>query len=150
MILHKNLESAEFTDKKHGKPTLHSLIAHHVLRMSVKLKFQRVHFEKKHCFALVVLKWFPVCFYQGMFTRCDLYHTIILHCYAETNEMIYESGNLKGVVYKPTQNCFSLQSIITCQRRAIMTYNFLSPPNRFKPREFKVVDSCQGFCKVPL
>ena len=23
------------------------------------------------------------------------------------------------------------------QRRAIMTYNFLSPPNRFKPREFK-------------
>ena len=23
------------------------------------------------------------------------------------------------------------------QRRAIMMYNFLSPPNRFKPREFK-------------
>ena len=34
------LESAEFTNKKHGKPTLHSLIANHVSEMSLKLKFQ--------------------------------------------------------------------------------------------------------------
>ena len=53
VILHGNLESAEFTNKKHGKPTLHSLIANHVLEISVKLEFQCVRFEKKHCFALV-------------------------------------------------------------------------------------------------
>ena len=63
VILHKNLESTEFTNKKHGKPTLHSLIAKHVLEMSVKLKFQCVRSEKKHCFAVVVLSWFPACFY---------------------------------------------------------------------------------------
>ena len=64
VILHKNLESAEFTNKKHGKPTLHSLlyIANHVLQMSAKLKFQCVHVKKKNCFALVVLNWFPICF----------------------------------------------------------------------------------------
>ena len=58
-FLRDNLESAEFTNKKHGKPTLHSLITNHVLEMSVKLKFECVHFETKHCFALVVLDWFP-------------------------------------------------------------------------------------------
>ena len=47
-FLHKNLESAEFINNKHRKPTLHSLIANHVLEMPVKLKFQCVHFEKKH------------------------------------------------------------------------------------------------------
>ena len=62
-FLHKNLESAEFTNKKHGKPTLHSLIANHVLEMSVKLKFQCVRFEKKHCFALLVFNCFLICFY---------------------------------------------------------------------------------------
>ena len=35
----KNPESAEFTNKKHGKPTLHFLIAKHVLEMSMKLKY---------------------------------------------------------------------------------------------------------------
>ena len=54
-FLHENLESAEFTNKKHGKPTLHSLIVSYVLEMPVKLKFQCVRFEKKHCFALAVL-----------------------------------------------------------------------------------------------
>ena len=54
VILHKSLDSVEFTNKKHGKPILHSLIANHVLEMSVKLKFQCVRFEKKHCFALVL------------------------------------------------------------------------------------------------
>ena len=50
------------TYKKHRKPTLHSLIANHVLEMSGKLKFQCVRFENKHCFALVVLNWFPIFF----------------------------------------------------------------------------------------
>ena len=34
-------------------------------RMSVKLSFPLVRFEKKHCFVLVVLNWFPVCFYKA-------------------------------------------------------------------------------------
>ena len=59
----KNLVSVEFTDKNHGKPTLHSLIAQHVLEMSVKLIFQYERFEKKHCFALMVLNSFLICFY---------------------------------------------------------------------------------------
>ena len=53
---------------KHGKPTLHSLIANHVLEMSAKLKFKCERFKKKQCFALVVLNGFPICFYQGLFT----------------------------------------------------------------------------------
>ena len=89
----------------------YSLIANHVLEMSVKLKFKCVCFKKKHCFALVVLNRFSICFYQGLFTRCHLYHRILLYYYAETNEMIYESVNLKGVVYEPKQNSFSLQTI---------------------------------------
>ena len=43
-ILHKILESSEFPNKKHEKPTGHSFIANHVLEMSVQLKFQRVSF----------------------------------------------------------------------------------------------------------
>ena len=46
---------SKVTDSKDGKPTLHSLIANYVLEMSVKLKFQCERFEKKHCFAVVVL-----------------------------------------------------------------------------------------------
>ena len=34
--------------------------------------------------------------------------------YAETKEMIYESVNLKGVMYEPKQNSFRLQSISNC------------------------------------
>ena len=48
VILHKDHESDEFTNKKHGKPILHSLIAIHMLEKSVKLKFQCVRFKKKH------------------------------------------------------------------------------------------------------
>ena len=59
-FLHKNLESAEFTNKKHEKPTLQSLMAYHVLKVSVKVKFQCACFEKEHCFALVVLKCFLI------------------------------------------------------------------------------------------
>ena len=55
VILQKNIESAEFINKKHGKTTLHSLIAKHVLEMFVILIFQCVRFEKRQCFALVVL-----------------------------------------------------------------------------------------------
>ena len=58
VILHiKNLESTEFINKKHGKLFLHSLLANHMLELSVKLKFQLIRFEKKHCFAVVVLNW---------------------------------------------------------------------------------------------
>ena len=52
-------ESAELTNKKKGKPTLHSLIANHVLEMSVKLKVHCVHFNR-HRFALVILNRFPI------------------------------------------------------------------------------------------
>ena len=76
---------------------LHSLIANHVLEMSMKLKFQ-CRLEKNHFFGLVVLNPFPICFSRGLFPRCDLYHRILLYYYAETNGIIYESVNLKGVV----------------------------------------------------
>ena len=46
VISAKNFESANFVNKKHEKPTLLSLIAKHVLEMSVKLKFQCERFEK--------------------------------------------------------------------------------------------------------
>ena len=59
---------------------------------------------KHDCFALLVLNRFPISFYPGLFTRCDVYHTILLYYYAETKEMIYESVNLKGVVYELKQN----------------------------------------------
>ena len=89
--------SAEFSYNKHGKPTLHFLTANHVLEMSVKLKFQCIRFEKKHCFALVVLNWFPICFYQSLFTRCNSNNTIPL--YFETKEMIY--GSVKIIRFDP-------------------------------------------------
>ena len=81
-ILHKNLESAELTNKKHGKPTLHSLIANHVLQMSVKLKFQCVRFERNHCFALVVLNMFPFLFLlRPVHTmRLGSYDSFVLLC----------------------------------------------------------------------
>ena len=113
VILHKKLENAKLTNKKHGKPTLHSLMANHVLEMSVKPKFQCSRFKTKHCFALAVLKQFRICFCQGLFTRCGLYHRIFLHCSAETKEIIYESVNLKGVVWEPKQNSFRLNSFLT-------------------------------------
>ena len=43
-----------------------------------------------------------------MFKRCDLYNTILLYYFAETREIISESLNLKGVIYEPKQNSFSL------------------------------------------
>ena len=61
----KNHESAIFINKKHGEPTLHWLIAKHVLEKSIKLKFQCESFEKKPCFALMVLNWFPICFIKA-------------------------------------------------------------------------------------
>ena len=56
-----NLESAELTIKNHEKLTLDSLIAYHVLEMSVKLKFQCVRFRKKHFFKIR---------FESVFTRC--------------------------------------------------------------------------------
>ena len=108
VILHKNLPSAQFINKKQGKSTLHSLITNHVLEMSVN---STVYFLKRHIvFALVVLNRFLI----NLFIRYNLNHRILLYCYAETKEMIYESVNLKGVVYEPKQNSFSFQSISTC------------------------------------
>ena len=54
VIFLKNLEHAEPTNKNHGKPTPHSLIANHVLEMSVKLNFLCERFEKKQSFAMIV------------------------------------------------------------------------------------------------
>ena len=68
VILRENLENAEFANNRHVKPTLHSLIANHVLRISVKLKFQCVRL-KKHCFALVILNRFPICIYIKDFSH---------------------------------------------------------------------------------
>ena len=84
VVLHKNLESVEFTNMKHGKPILHSLIANHVPEMSVKLKFKCVRLKKKYCFALVVLNRFAIFFYKGLFISCDLYHSMLFYHYAET------------------------------------------------------------------
>ena len=111
VILHENLESAEFSNRKGQKPTLHLWIANHMLEMSTKLKFQCVRFRKEALFSLVVLNQFLVCFYRGLFTRCDLYLGILLCYYAEAKEMTYESMNLKGVVYEPKETSFSLHSI---------------------------------------
>ena len=62
-FLHKSLEVPNLLTKKYGKPTLYSLIANHVLEMSVKLKLQLqcVGFEKKHS-ALMVLIGFLFAF----------------------------------------------------------------------------------------
>ena len=124
-MLHKNAKSTKFTNKKHRKPTLHSPIANHVLEMSVKLNLQYVRFKKKHCFALMVLNRFPICFYQGLFTPCNLYHRIVLYYYAETKEMVYESLNLKGVVYEPKQNSFSLHSMTIVQVLQTLARSFI-------------------------
>ena len=112
-LQNKNLENAKFANKKHGKLTLNSLKANHVPETSIKLKFQYVRFKKKRCFAIVVLNPFHVCLHQGLFARCDLHCRILLYCYAETKEMIYESVNLNGVVNEAKQTSFSLQSINT-------------------------------------
>ena len=37
--------------------------------------------------------------HKGRFTRCDLYHTILLDYYAKIKKIIHESMTLKGVVY---------------------------------------------------
>ena len=54
VILHKNLESAEFTYNRTVTSTLHSLIANHVLEISVKLEFKCAHLKRN----IVLLWWF--------------------------------------------------------------------------------------------
>ena len=71
---------------------------------------QCVCFKKKYCFDLVVLNRFPICFCQGLFTRCDLYHRILLCYYFETREMI---GEFESSFVRAKTNSFSLQSITT-------------------------------------
>ena len=79
------------------------------LQMSVKLKFQCVRFEKKHCFTLVVLNWFPICFYQGLFIRCNLYHMMFSFYYPEPKEMIHGISEFERSCVQPKQNSFNLQ-----------------------------------------
>ena len=50
----RNYASGKFTNKKHEKPTLHSLIAKHVLEISIELKFLWKRFEEKQCFTVMV------------------------------------------------------------------------------------------------
>ena len=114
------------------------MIANHVLEVSVncKLESQCVRFKKTHCFALVVLNQFPICFIKPC-SRFLLYYYAQLLCWKKRNdlwiskferscvlaktkpfrpsekEMIYESVNLKWVVNEPKQNSFGLQSITT-------------------------------------
>ena len=40
-----------------------------MFEMSVKLKIQCVRFDRKHCFALVVFSWLPICFIEALSTR---------------------------------------------------------------------------------
>ena len=81
--------------------------------MSVKLKFKCVYLKKKaHCFALVALNRFPTCFYQGLFARCNLYHRILWHYYAEIKETS-EISEFERSCVRAKLNSFSLQSITT-------------------------------------
>ena len=57
---------------------------------------------------------FELVSYSGLLIRCNLYHRILFYYYAETKEMIYESVNSKGIVYKPQQTSHSLYSMTTC------------------------------------
>ena len=45
--------------------------------MSVKLNSSVYILKKSIVYALLVLNCFPICFYYALFTRCDLYHTIL-------------------------------------------------------------------------
>ena len=83
------------------KPTLYSQIKN-------SNSSSRVYLLKRSISALVVLNRFSICFYQGLFTRRILHHRIVFYYYAETNEMIYELVNLKGILYEPKQNSFIL------------------------------------------
>ena len=47
---------------------------------------------------------------SGKYKRFTFVHPV-----AETKEVIYESVNLKGAVYEPKQNSFSLQSVTTIE-----------------------------------
>ena len=110
------------TTKTGSAPIQHFLTANHALEIFITVRFQCVRFEKKHCFALVVLSWFPICFYSGLYIQCNLYHTILL-CF-ETKEMIYGSVNLKGVVYMPkkTLSAFSLSLHVQVSQTFLLLY----------------------------
>ena len=63
--------------------------------------------------SIVLLWWFWISFLFVFIKACSHDATCIvgfLYYYAETKEMIHESVNLKGVVYEPKQNSFSIQS----------------------------------------
>ena len=74
VTLRKNLQNAEFTYIKHGKPTLHSLIANHVLEMFVKLGFNCIRLKRN----TVLLWWFWTCFPFVFIKACSHDATCIL------------------------------------------------------------------------
>ena len=54
------------------------------------LNGRRTNLSQLHVFKVIAIR---------RFTRCNLCHTIRLYYYFETKEMIYESVNMKEVVY---------------------------------------------------
>ena len=61
----KMLKARIHTNKKHGKPTLHSFIANHVLEMSVNWNSCVFVLERSYVSALLVLNSFLTSFYQA-------------------------------------------------------------------------------------
>ena len=55
--MQKKSQKCRFTNNKNTIRLLCIPLANHMLEMSVKLKFECIRFEKKNCFALVVLNW---------------------------------------------------------------------------------------------
>ena len=92
---------------------MHCLIPKHVFKMPVKLKFECERLkEATFCsggFELVSY-WFLL---RPIYTMQLVSYDSFFLYYPETKEMIYDSVNLKGVLYKPKQNSFSLQSSTT-------------------------------------
>ena len=60
----------------------------------------------------VIKNQIPVCTFQKEALFC--FGGFELVFYSESKETIYKSLNLKGLVYEPKQNSYSLQSITTC------------------------------------
>ena len=75
--LHKILENGEFTNKKHGKTTLYSLIVNHVLETSVKFQFLCVCFRKETLFW-----WFRIGFLFVFIKLCSHDATCIIEFFS--------------------------------------------------------------------
>ena len=107
VVLHKILERAEFTNKKHEKPTLQSMCSRCLSNSNSSMYVLKRSIALLWWFWIVLFVFVKT--YSLWFTWCDLYHTILLYHYAETKEMIYESVNLKRAVHELKQNSFIIQ-----------------------------------------